>query len=116
MFTSQFRLSSDHLKPVFVKFAFWQLFIFIISVSQISAQDTDTIKTNKFVEPGAVEVFGQRNPSVYNNLARKITVINRDEIVQSYTGRAMDNRRYSGYYFRYAIANLSVVSISSQIG
>ena len=116
MIQNQIRLLPDRFKPVFIQCILWQLFLLVISISDISARDQDTIKYENLVELGDVEVFCQRNPIVYNNLARKITVKNRDEIVQSYTGRAMDNRRYTGYYFRYAIANLRVVSISSQIG
>jgi iron complex outermembrane receptor protein len=95
MIQSQMRLSPDRLNPVSLQFIVWLLIIFHIYISDLSAQNPDTLKLEKLVELGDVEVFGQRIPSVYNNLARKITVITRDEIVASPASTIQDLLEYA---------------------
>lgn len=87
--------STDRLKTFFIQFIVWQLYILIISISGISAQDPDTLNSEKLVELGDVSVIGQRNPSVFNNRARKITIITRDEIESSPASTIQDLLEYA---------------------
>ncbi len=95
MIHKQPRHSTGSLKKTFIQFIVWQFFTLIISISDISAQDPDTLNPEKLVELGDVSVIGQRNPSVFNNQARKITIITRDEIVASPVSTIQDLLEYA---------------------
>ncbi len=65
-----------------------RLFIFIFILVFINqpggfAQIRDTVFETRKIELAGVEIIGQRIPAVYSHLARKITVISREEIDSS---------------------------------
>jgi vitamin B12 transporter len=59
------------------------LFLVILLNSISLFAQIDTLSGRKYEIPGEVEIIGQRTPSVWSELARKITIISKDEIVSS---------------------------------
>ena len=66
-----------------------------VSVPLNSFSQTDTIPTKKYELPGEVEIIGQKNPDVWSQQARKITVISREEIVSSSATTIQDLLEYA---------------------
>ncbi|MCX6327830.1 MAG: TonB-dependent receptor plug domain-containing protein [Bacteroidia bacterium] len=59
------------------------------------AQAEDTISISKNKELGEVEIIGQRTPAVYSQIARKVTVITREEIISSSASTIQDLLEYA---------------------
>jgi vitamin B12 transporter len=74
------RIISDGFRQFIVCLNFFVL-IFSSLSSEASAQHSDTLVIRKEVELKEVEIIGRRTAAVYMDLARKVTVINREEIV-----------------------------------
>jgi vitamin B12 transporter len=59
------------------------------------AQADDSISINKNEELGEVEIIGQRTPAVYSQMARKVTVITREDIMSSSASTIQDLLEYT---------------------
>ena len=66
-----------------------------MSIPLNSFSQTDTIPSKKYELPGEVEIIGQKNPDVWSQQARKITVISNEEIVSSSATTIQDLLEYA---------------------
>jgi vitamin B12 transporter len=71
------------------------LFLMGFSMPVNSFSQTDTIPAKKYERPGEVEIIGQRNPDVWSQQARKITVISNAEIASSSASTIQDLLEYA---------------------
>lgn len=71
------------------------LIIFILILPGSVFSQIDTLSGKKFEIPGEVEIIGQRTPSVWSEVARKITIISKEEIVSSSATTIQDLLEYA---------------------
>ncbi len=77
-----------------------RLFIILFIIALVNpvnsfAQVKDTISATRNIELGEVEIIGQKTPAVYSQLARKVTIISREEIDSSPASTIQDLPEYA---------------------
>lgn len=70
-------------------------FLFILLIPIDSYSQIDTLSSKKYEIPGEVEIIGQRTPAVWSELARKITIISKEDILSSSATTLQDLLEYT---------------------
>ena len=80
------------LKTIFLHLL---LFLVVLLKPICSYSQIDTLSAKKYENPGEVEIIGQRTPAVWSEVARKITIISKEEIVSSSATTIQDLLEYA---------------------